>query len=107
MYDVDGNGSIDLNEMTKIVTSIYKATDVYISGQTWSEHKAGYYSHTDVTGAAEQMLGPGQSERPEERALGIFQRMDVNNDGRITQVEFVRTCMNDQKLLHLLAPNSE
>ena len=53
------------------------------------------------------MLGPGQSARPEERALGIFQRMDVNNDGRITQVEFVRTCMNDQKLLHLLAPNSE
>ena len=55
MYDVDGNGWIDLVEMTKIVRSIYK------------------------------MTGP-------------------NSDGRVTQQEFVRSCLNDSKLAELLSP---
>ena len=82
MYDVDGNGWIDLTEMTKIVQSIYK------------------------------MMGPGKVnnihyEKPEERAQGIFQRMDVNGDGRVTRMEFVRTCLSDQKMLELLTPQAE
>merc|ERR1719318_2052567 len=53
MYDVDGNGWIDLGEMTKIVKSIYK------------------------------MMGSNQAqnnliETPEKRAEDIFQRMDIN-----------------------------
>merc|ERR1712154_194632 len=78
MYDVDGNGSVDLTEMTRILSSLYK------------------------------MMGPGgRQDIAEERALGIFHRMDVNNDGRVTRAEFVRTCLNDQKLLELLTPNTE
>mgnify|MGYP002044799935 CR=1 FL=1 len=58
MYDVDGNGYIDLSEMTKIVKSIYN------------------------------MMGPNhvamdQFESPEARAKGIFARMDVNSDGKV------------------------
>ena len=49
----------------------------------------------------------GRHDRAEERAVGIFHRMDVNNDGRVTRAEFVRTCLNDQKLLELLTPNTE
>ena len=65
MYDVDGNGWIDLGEMTKIVKSIYK------------------------------MMGPNQAlmdqfESPEKRAQDIFQKMDVDSDGRVTRQEFVR-----------------
>merc|ERR1712019_142825 len=68
MYDVDGNGWIDLREMTRIVKSIYK------------------------------MMGPNQAlvdqfETPEKRAEDIFQRMDVNSDGRVTRQEFVRSCI--------------
>ena len=80
MYDVDGNGSVDLTEMTRILSSLYK------------------------------MMGPGvggRQDRAEERAVGIFHRMDRNNDGRVTRAEFVRTCLNDQKLLELLTPNTE
>ena len=78
MYDVDGNGSVDLTEMTRIVSSLHN------------------------------MMGPGgRQDRAEDRAVAIFQRMDVNNDGRVTRAEFIRTCLNDQKLLELLTPNTE
>ena len=80
MYDVDGNGWIDLVEMTRIVKSIYN------------------------------MMGPNQVamdkyESPEARAEGIFRRMDVNSDGKVTRQEFVRCCLEDQKLIELLTPN--
>ena len=79
MYDVDGNGWIDLVEMTKIVKSIYK------------------------------MMGPNQAlvdqfETPEKRVEDIFYRMDANSDGRVTRQEFVRSCLNDSKLAELLSP---
>merc|ERR1712156_1045891 len=82
MYDVDGNGWIDLPEMTKIVKSIYN------------------------------MMGPQQQlaldtfESPEARAEGIFKRMDINSDGRVARQEFVRCCLDDQKLIELLTPHS-
>ena len=74
MYDVDGNGWIDLGEMTKIVKSIYK------------------------------MMGKASEETPEKRAEEIFQQMDINCDGRVTRQEFARCCVHDDKLLALLAP---
>ena len=77
MYDVDGNGWIDLGEMTKIVKSIYK-----MMGK-----------------ASDELL-----ESPEKRAEEIFQQMDINCDGRVTRQEFVRCCVHDDKLLALLAP---
>ena len=81
MYDVDGNGWVDLAEMTLIVASIFK-----VVGDT---------------------AGAGAAASPEQRAADIFRIMDVNNDGRVTRAEFVRTCLNDQKLLNLLTPNTE
>ena len=83
MYDVDGNGWVDLAEMTLIVASIFKVVG-------------------DTAGA-----GAGAGASPEQRAADIFRIMDVNNDGRVTRAEFVRTCLNDQKLLNLLTPNTE
>merc|ERR1711936_49682 len=76
MYDVDGNGWIDLVEMTKLVKSIYA------------------------------MIGPttAQHDSPEARAKEIFQRMDINCDGRITKDEFIQTCLVDQNLIQLLTP---
>ena len=46
-----------------------------------------------------------QFESPEARAEGIFRRMDVNSDGKVTRQEFVRCCLEDQKLIDLLTPN--
>lgn len=78
MYDVDGNGSIDLQEMTKIVQAIY------------------------------DMLGNNSSSRPpdtaEERAKSIFARMDENGDGKLTEEEFLKGCLQDEELSKMLSP---
>ncbi|XP_058797439.1 neuronal calcium sensor 2 isoform X1 [Phymastichus coffea] len=78
MYDVDGNGVIDIGEMTKIVQAIY------------------------------DMLGACSSNRPadsaEERAKNIFAKMDENNDGQLTQDEFLKGCLQDEELSKMLAP---
>ncbi|XP_050465734.1 neuronal calcium sensor 2 isoform X1 [Cataglyphis hispanica] len=78
MYDVDGNGVIDMQEMTKIVQAIY------------------------------DMLGACSSNRPadsaEERAKNIFAKMDENNDGQLTQEEFLKGCLQDEELSKMLAP---
>merc|ERR1712055_725538 len=55
MYDVDGNGYIDLEEMTKLVKSIYK------------------------------IIGTRQSNDPMERAKEIFEKMDIDSDGKVTK----------------------
>ena len=80
MYDVDGNGWIDLPEMTKIVRSIYRMTGPKCGGSE-------------------------SYETPEVRAASIFKRMDVNSDGKVTRQEFVTTCLDDQQLIGLLTPN--
>ena len=78
MYDVDGNGVIDQDEMTKIVQAIY------------------------------DMLGAGATkptDSAEERAKNIFSRMDENGDGHLTEEEFLRGCLQDDELSKMLAPN--
>ncbi|KAK8378177.1 hypothetical protein O3P69_018860 [Scylla paramamosain] len=80
MYDVDGNGVIDVSEMTKIVQAIY------------------------------DMLGTNSASRPadsaEERAKAIFSKMDENNDGNLTQEEFLKGCLLDEELSKMLTPGA-
>merc|ERR1719430_1650313 len=80
MYDVDGNGGIDLVEMTNLVKSIY------------------------------QVMGPNKGkermESAEERARTIFKKMDRDGDGEVTREEFVQTCLIDKGLIELLTPQT-
>ncbi|CAG0891333.1 unnamed protein product [Darwinula stevensoni] len=78
MYDVDGNGYIEIHEMTAIVDAIYS------------------------------MLGKGEiqasyGDTPKERAQKIFTKMDVNVDGKVTQDEFIGGCMEDSEIRQLLS----
>ena len=71
MFDIDDNGSIDRNEMKKIIKSIYG------------------------------MLGPNASSMidisPETKAMGIFDRLDRNKNDKITRQEFVQGCLKDTR----------
>ena len=95
MYDVDGNGWIDLREMTRIVKSIYKMMG---PNQVKMWRKKIYFEKTLSQALVDQF------ETPEKRAEDIFQRMDVNSDGRVTRQEFVKSCINDNNLAQLLSP---
>ena len=77
-YDVDGNGVIDQEEMTKLLQAIY-----------------------DILGAG--VTKPTDSA--EERAKNIFCRMDENGDGLLTEEEFLSGCLQDDELAKMLAPN--
>ena len=75
MYDVDGNGVIDQEEMTNIVQAIY-----------------------DMLGADATKL----SDTVEEKTKNIFNRMDENNDGSLTEEVFLKGCLQDDELTKML-----
>jgi len=75
LYDVDGNGTISQNEMTKVVQSMY------------------------------DMLAPEESktdERANEKAKEVFQQLDLNGDLVLSEDEFVKGCMMNESLKSLL-----
>ena len=84
MYDLDGNGELDVDEMIKIVQDIYAMQRVY------------------------SKLG-ANIERPtesaEETAKQIFAQIDENGDGTLTEEEFLTGCLEDDKLFKMLVPN--
>ena len=81
MFDVDGNGWIDQVELTHLMKSMYKMVD---------------------TGKNKIHM----EETPEKQAKRIFEQMDMNSDGRVTQEEFIKACLIDDKLIELLTPQS-
>ena len=84
MYDLDGNGELDLEEMTEIVKDIYAMQRVYAK------------------------LG-ANIEKPEmsaeQTAKLIFEQIDENGDGTLTEEEFLTGCLEDDKLFKMLVPN--
>ena len=97
--------------------SINKNYDISIESngnQNWRivpRRKHLFYCKHKIVKSIYNMMGPNhvamdQFESPEARAKGIFARMDVNSDGKVTKTEFVRCCLEDQKLIELLTPMS-
>ena len=77
MYDVDGNGHIDQEEMTNVVQAIY----VMVRKSIVSKDTA------DVI------------------VQNIFSIIDENSDGQLTEHEFVMGCKHNDTLSKLLVPN--
>ena len=52
-------------------------------------------------------LGAGNSKprkSAEETAKDIFSKIDENGDGHVTEDEFLRVCLQDDKLCKMLVP---
>ena len=80
IYDVDGNGVINQGEMINIVQAI-----------------------DDMLGVDKVRL----TDAVEVRARNIFNRMDENKDGNLTEEEFLKGCLQDKELSKILASNAE
>ena len=79
MYDVDKNGRVDKKEMEKIIEAIYD-----LLGE---EHRHG-------------------ENAPSERVKTIMHKLDKDQNGYLSEEEFVEGCLNDAMLRSLLAPNA-
>jgi Ca2+-binding EF-hand superfamily protein len=79
MYDVDKNGRVDKKEMEKIIEAIYD-----LLGE---EHRKG-------------------ENAPSERVKTIMHKLDKDQNGYLSEEEFVEGCLNDAMLRSLLAPNA-
>ncbi len=74
-YDKDNNGSIDMQEMVEAIHTLYSLGSCELTGKSLLK-----------------------------RAKAIFDSLDADSDGRITQQEFVQGCLRDKTLVDLLKP---
>lgn len=83
MYDIDGSGTINREEMLEIVRSVFK-----------------------VTGSNKVSL-PKDESTPERMAHKMFSRLDINKDGNINREEFIAGAKQHPTFMKLLEnPNS-
>jgi Ca2+-binding EF-hand superfamily protein len=101
MYDVDGNGYIDLKEMTLIVKSIFGM----VGGSQVCSTGSVPFIQLSIIHFLQLSDIVEETETAESRAEAIFRKMDLNSDGRVTRQEFVTTCSQDGNLVALLSPN--
>ena len=80
IYDVDGNGVIDRLEIANVLQAMYNA-----------------YGPGDTT-------TPSPSPLSSEGVASIFNFLDENDDGQLTEEEFVSGCLQDDNLSKLLTP---
>ena len=76
-YDVDKSGAIDKKEMTKVMTSIY------VMLTTSDDNKAKQNAEEQATA----------------HAAKLFKEVDVNNDGELSEDEFIDGCKKDKELM--------
>lgn len=108
MYDVDGNGEIDKNEMLQIIQSIY---DLIGINSKQAESQNGSLINS-VNGAEKKTPnGNGHkasnlkdlpAENPVVRTEQIFQKMDLDKNGVISEQEFINGCLQDKFLYQML-----
>lgn len=75
VYDIDGNGKIDKEEMRHIISAIYKMTDSVV---------------------------PADMGTPDELTDKLFSQFDGNDDNQISYEEFCSGASKNPLILHLL-----
>ena len=75
IYDVDGDGYVTKSEMEAIITSVYKM-----------------YANSRL----------GKKETPEQRTARIFEKFDLNKDGKLSLEEFKSGARSDPFLVLMM-----
>ncbi len=101
MYDVDGNGNQrPCDSFPKQITNSF----ISFPG------KADKKEMEKIIEAIFDLLGEEKNKKgensPHERVKTIMAKLDKDNNGYLSESEFVEGCINDPVLLNLLAPNA-
>ncbi|KAL6058532.1 Guanylyl cyclase-activating protein 1 [Balamuthia mandrillaris] len=80
LYDLDGNGVLDRNEVVHMFTSVFKARNT-LQGRQASSSDLSY----------------------PEKADDLFNQMDADKDGKITLDEFMHACLHDEAIKDTIA----
>lgn len=83
MFDIDGNGTIEYNEMVKLMTSIYRMTA-----------SKNHYEHETILKKME--------EHAQDKVDKMFKDMDENKDGVLSFEEFKSGCEKDTEFTKAL-----
>ncbi|XP_038117307.1 uncharacterized protein LOC119769347 [Culex quinquefasciatus] len=100
--------AVGLRERTGAVGSLIVAVGPDLGESTRRSRTPASSCWYQISRAIYDMLGACSSNKPadsaEERAKNIFAKMDENNDGQLTQDEFLKGCLQDEELSKMLAP---
>ena len=110
-FDKDKNGWIDFNEF--IIATHCTATSspkdkLHWVFQMYDKDK----SQTIQLGEMVELFGTLylneglEKDLAVDRAMAIFSTLDINNDGDVTEEEFVRGCLEDEDLVRALSDKS-
>lgn len=104
MYDVDGNGEIDKDEMLQIIQSIYDLIGINSkkNGSLINSEKDGEKKNPTGNGHKASNLKELPAENPVMRTEQIFLKMDLDKNGVISEQEFVNGCLQDKFLYQML-----
>jgi len=72
MYDIDGNGMIDISELKRTLSAVY------------------------------EVVGDQAQAHDKSKAEELFKKLDENSDGEISQEEFINIIKQDHQLLNIL-----
>mmetsp|Transcript_6871 Transcript_6871/g.10050 ORF Transcript_6871/g.10050 Transcript_6871/m.10050 type:complete len:189 (+) Transcript_6871:62-628(+) len=78
IYDFDGNGTIELPEMEKLLTGIFKMAETH-DGDDFDEEAF--------------------NKQVKIRSKRIFDKMDTDGDGELTLEEFIQGCKDDPQII--------
>ena len=97
MYDVDGNGEIDKNEMHQIIQSIYDLIGLGDKAKFSDSNQ-----NDNSLNTSNNNNGDGLIESPLVRTEQIFLKMDLDKNGVISEYEFINGCLQDKFLYQML-----
>jgi len=108
-FDMDRDGYIDFRELMLAVgiTSRGSAKEkLRWAFRLYDADRDGSVAMSEmhnIIRSINEMVGKGSKEA--EKAANIFRRMDSDQDGKVTEAEFVGACLKDGNLAQMLTPD--
>lgn len=112
MYDKDGSGSIEIDEMVEIVGNLFELEGLskVFFNKLWCKNEQCGEINPQILNLKKTIFSYYQNEvsivafqdTALERATETFRMLDINGDGELNEDEFVAGCLNDKALADML-----